>query len=222
MKKIVIFLFASILTVSLFAQNEKYVRNMEKAIQQLDTTKTIEGLQRLANQFERIAAVEKTEWLPAYYQAYSQLQIASLYMNNGQADQLPTYLDAAQAAMDMAKKVAPKESEVHALQGYIYMARIWGNAMVNGPKFSPMAHLAFGTAQQLNPDNPRADFLRGQMYFFTPAFWGGGAEAAQPLLQAASKKFAAYEAPSSIHPLWGAEQNTYLLEQANSQLAEKK
>ena len=51
------------------AQNEKFVKAMEALVPAVDTTRSPEGLNELANSFERIANAEKTQWLPFYYAA---------------------------------------------------------------------------------------------------------------------------------------------------------
>lgn len=218
MKKLSLIIIACIISLTSFAQNEKYLGSMGKALGEMATAKTSETIQLAANKFERIATAEKGEWLPLYYHAFCNMRMAGMAMGK-QSDQLETYLDLAQASLDKAKKIAPNESEIHALQGYVYTGRIWPNPQVNGAKFSPMAQIAFGKAKQLNPSNPRAHFLQGQLTLFTPSFWGGGAANALPILETAEANFAQYEKPSEIHPDWGREENKAMLDKAKAELA---
>ncbi len=214
MKKTIVILFTLLLSSITFAQNEKYVASMEKALKQMEAAKSMEDLQQTANLFERISNAEQTEWLPAYYNALSNIRLAAQAMENGEADKIGAFSDKAQTALDHCLTLVPKESEVYALQGFIFTSRIWADPMNGGAQFSPKAHEAFGKAIAMNPNNPRAYFLRGQLVFYTPEFWGGGPKNAYKDLVAADELFQKYEKPSSIHPNWGKEGNAYHLKKA--------
>lgn len=221
MKNISLFVLLLSFSSILFAQNEKYVQAMEKALAQLDTTQSVEGLQKLANTFERIAMNEKSEWLPNYYHAYCNMMIATAKM---QAQDLPTciaHLDKAQTALDAAMLLAPQDAEIITLQGYIYQGRIWENPMVKGAEFSPKIQQTLQTAIAMNPENPRPYYLMGQQLLFTPEFYGGGAKAALSWLEKAEAKFVTYQAPTKLHPNWGKGANNYMLQNARTTLEKK-
>lgn len=219
-KSIVIAVFLAV-TGFAFAQSAQYTAAMTKNIAALDAAESTEDLQKVANAFARIAANESSEWLPAYYQAYSHIILA---IANMQADDMATcqsHLDQAQKILDGAMKIAPKESELHVLQGYVFQGRIWEDAMNKGPEFTPKVMQSLQTAMALNEENPRAYHLMGQQLYHTPEFFGGGAKAALPMLEKAAARFASYEAPSDLHPTWGEPTNTALMENAQKQLAKK-
>lgn len=221
MKNAILFTILIFFNGILFAQNAKYTQAMEKAIAQLDTTQSTEGLQKLANTFERIAQNEKKKWLPAYYQAYCNMMIA---MNKMQAQDITTciaHVDKAQAALDIAVNIAPKESEIITLQGYIYQGRIWENPMVKGAEYSPKIQQALQTAIELNPENPRPYYIMGQQLLYTPEFYGGGAKAALPWLEKAATKYENYKIISTLHPSWGKGANNYMLENARKAATDK-
>ena len=137
-----------------------------------------------------------------------------------QKKQIPeslAHVEKAQVAIDKAKEMAPEESDVWAMQGYIYQGRIWENPMVKGAEFSPLSHQALDKAITLNPENPRAFFLKGQNLLFTPVFYGGGPETALPLLQKANEKFTTFKPASPLHPNWGLEQTEWLIKTAEQQ-----
>src|SRR6476619_5575761 len=73
MKHVFVFLIAMISALLLNAQSEKYVGAMKKNIAELDSAHDATHLSELANNFERIADAEKTQWLPYYYAAYCQV-----------------------------------------------------------------------------------------------------------------------------------------------------
>lgn len=221
MKKIILFISLLVANGILFAQSEKYTKAMEKALAQLDTTKTLDGWQKSANTFERIAMNEKGEWLPAYYNAYCNMMLALQNMQLQKMDVCTAHLDKAQAALDAAIALAPQESEVITLQGFIYQGRIWENPMVKGAEYSPKVQQALQTAIGINNENPRPYYLMGQQLLFTPDFYGGGAKAALPWLEKAEAKFANYKPASNLHPNWGKESNNYMLENAKKAAADK-
>lgn len=192
---------------------------MESNVAKLDQPPTTEGIQPLANAFERIANAEKDEWLPHYYTAYCNIQLALAAMNKQETDKVAGYNDKAQAALDKAKELKHDESEVLAMQGYIYMARIWENMMVNGAIYGPKANAEWEKAMEANPDNPRPYALYGQSTYFTPEFFGGGAAAALPYFQKAAEKFETFKPESSIHPDWGLVANQYFMKQIEEKAA---
>lgn len=204
-----------------FAQSGQYTAAMTKNIAALRNAENIEDFQKAANAFARIAANESDQWLPAYYQAYSHIMVAVANMQKQDMKTCQAHLDEAQTVLDGAMKIAPKESELHVLQGYVYQGRIWEDAMNKGPEFTPKVMQALQTAMALNAENPRAYYLMGQQLFHTPEFFGGGAKTALPMLEKAAAKFTSYEAPSELHPGWGEGINAALLEEAKKQLANK-
>ena len=61
MKKFLLSMLVSLAVLASFAQsNEKFVKAMEQKLAGFDTVRSNEGLQELANSFERIAEAEKT------------------------------------------------------------------------------------------------------------------------------------------------------------------
>ena len=216
-----VFLFV-LFSISIQAQSAKYEKAMKQGLEQLNTAQSIEDFQQAANHFERITSVEETQWLPAYYFAYSHMMMATLNMQEQQMSTCQAHLDQAQAILDKTMKIAPDESELFALQGFIYQGRIWEDPQSKGAQFSPLSHEVLDKAIQLDPENPRAYYLKGQVVFYTPEFWGGGAENALPLLEKALEKFNAAKAENGLSPVWGKGTNAYLLKSAQETIAAKK
>lgn len=190
-----------------------YEKIMGENLQKMYTAQSIEQLTDVANQFERIAAKESGQWLPAYYQAYSyvwMLQINNSLPNNEKSK----ILDKAQVVLDGLKKRFDKESEVFALQGLVYQMRISDEG--SAYELSMKADEAFSIAVKLNPDNPRALYLKGCNVFYTPELFGGGPAKAKPILEKAQNLFAANKAENSLLPAWGKEHCAYMLEQCVS------
>lgn len=200
-----------------YGQSAQYRSAMEQGLRQFNEAASPETMLAAANHFERIANAETTDWLAPYYQALCRIMLATQAMNEADMTSCVAHLDQAQAALDRAKTLAPNQSEVLALQGFIYTGRIWPDPQALGAQFSQLAHESFEKAKALDPANPRAYYLQGQLVFFTPAFWGGGAKAALPLLRQAAEKFSGFQPADPLYPTWGQAANAGLLTQAEGQ-----
>jgi len=76
MKKLFLTTLILFITVALFAQSEKYTAAMKKNLEGLDSgMRNPASLLIVANNFERIATAEKTQWLPYYYAALAQINM---------------------------------------------------------------------------------------------------------------------------------------------------
>lgn len=213
MKKLSILLIALFLGFASFAQSSKYEQAMTKALTMLDTANAIKTFQKVSNQFERIAAAEPNEVWPNYYVAYSSVKIA-LRLMGSDIEQMMAMADKAQAALDLALALEPNNSELVAMQGYVLHVRVWGDPQANGPTYAPKAQAILEKAIALDANNPRAYHLIGQNLFFTPAFWGGGADNAKPFLEKAATQYASFQSDDVLAPTWGAEWNADLLKRA--------
>ena len=62
---------AILFTVQVTAQSDKYVKAMEAKIAEMNKASTSAAWQDVGNAFQRIGEAEKTQWLPFYYAAVS-------------------------------------------------------------------------------------------------------------------------------------------------------
>ncbi len=207
MKKQVSVLLAIGLTFFATAQNPKYISVMEKNIAILDTAKSTEQLQNLANTFERIAGHEKTEWLPDYYAAYCYV----MQTRNTKGDAIDTYCDKAETFINKADSINPNNSEIYALKAQIASARIGINPMMRGQKYGTQSAAFLDKAKQLDATNPRPWVLEGESKFFTPPAFGGGKNKAKPAFEKAITLYETFKPASSIHPNWGKKEADYFL-----------
>jgi hypothetical protein len=209
MKKVILSISLMALASLMFAQNQQYYQTMGQNLQLFSTAQTVQDWQNIANQFERIANAEKKEWLPLYYAAQSTIFMAFAEQDKSKVDQ---YLDGAQKFIDRAFEIAPKESELHVLQGMLHQARIGVDMMARGMQYSQLATASFEIAKAINAENPRIYYLEGQSIYYTPEQFGGGKKNALPLFQQAKEKFDKFVTVSPISPNWGKESNQKLLE----------
>lgn len=199
-----------LLLVSLtsFAQSEKYQLAMGKGLQLLQSAKSPDEFAAAANHFERIARAENTQWLPSYYASYCNL-IAGLV---GKKENMDPLLDKALGQIAKADSLSAGNSEIYTVRGYIEFMKMSIDPM-NRMSFMKSAAASLDKAIALNPENPRPYLVKGQNLFYTPAAFGGGKEAAKPLLEKAAAKFGTFKPDSSMAPNWGKERNNELLAQ---------
>jgi hypothetical protein len=214
MKKLLIGLFA-LLTTAINAQNPKYVAAMEQLVQQLDSSKSISELQSINNAFERVAVMNPAEWLPLYYQSFANIQLGMRQEQNNSKDE---YYDKAEALISKADSVKPNNSEIYVLKALIMSMKISVDPSTRGQKYGMQASMLNTKAIDLDKNNPRAYYLRGQGLMYTPAQFGGGADKALPVLQEAMEKFRTFTPSSSIMPNWGKERAAEALERCKNQV----
>ena len=201
MKTIGISFLLTILSLSVFSQND-YEKAMLDAVNQYNSAYSASDIQASAQQFERIAEVETDKWLPPYYASVAYCMLA---FRNEDPKEKEAYTTKAQEFCDKAMENAPKESEVHALQGMIYQAIIGVDPQNNGQSYSAKANGSFQTAMQLDPKNPRPLYLQAIQVMYTPEQYGGGAKVALPMFEHAMQLFESFEPESPIYPNWGKE-----------------
>jgi tetratricopeptide (TPR) repeat protein len=207
-KHILLIAVAILVAINAFAQQGNYEAAIGQNLEHMRAAKTLEEYQQVANLFERIAAAEQKEWLPAYYASLTYINMTNREQDGDKKDQL---LDKAQQHLDKAMKLTPKESELHVLQGLLHLTRINVSPMARGMKYSGLATESFEKAKALNPENPRAYYMLGSTKFNTPKMFGGGPEAAKPYLAAAKDKYAQAKPASPIAPAWGEKATEQLL-----------
>lgn len=189
-----------------------YETTMKANLQKLGEAKTLADYTALASQFERIANAEKTKWQPGYYAVLCYLNAVTMLQLS--EDEKTAQLDKAQPIMDNLKKNFKNESEVFALQGFLYEMRIMG--MASAMKYSPLATEVLEEAEKMNPANPRVYYLQGMNIFHTPKAFGGGKEKAKPLFEKAAVLFESVKPATALDPTWGAEYNKRMIEQCNA------
>lgn len=166
MKTTTLFLLLFI-SISTLANDKKYFEQMGKQIQAVYTAKSMEEYQQAINALDRIGNAEKTKWEPYYYSAFGNIMIAANLVEGTKKD---SYLDQALAAITKGKELAPSESELVALEGFVQMIRITADPATRGQQYSGLAMQTFGKALGMNPNNPRAMSLMAQMQLGTARF----------------------------------------------------
>lgn len=203
--KTILFFLALIISMPVLSNDDKYFSQMGKQIQAVYTAKSLEEYQQAINALDRIGNAEKTKWEPFYYSAFGNIMIATNWAEGSKKD---TYLDLALAAINKGKELAPGESELVALEGFVHMIRITADPASRGQQYSGLAMQTFGKALGMNPKNPRAMSLLAQMQFGTAQFFNQApTEACETARKAATIFESAVESENPLAPRWGKEMN---------------
>jgi hypothetical protein len=218
MKKLIVAIVMLSCTIGVMAQSEKFQKAMEQNIAGIDTVRSVDGWKDLGNTFQRIGDAEKTQWLPYYYAALSQVMIGySIAGANGGmggfADKTDPVADQAEQLLNKAQELGKENSEIYCLRKMIASLRLMADPMNRYQTALPAATEALERAKALNPENPRVYLLEAQDKFYTPEQYGGSKTEAKVLFETAMKKYEAFKPDSPIHPQWGKNQAEYFLSQ---------
>ncbi|CAM1374485.1 hypothetical protein [Tenacibaculum xiamenense] len=201
MKNIII----ALVILTSFAVNgqSSYEKGMEKAFALWGENKTTEAAQL----FERIAKVEKDNWLPPFYVAT--IEILGSFGLKDEA-KLEAKLKKAQEFLDEATSLSENNPEIIITQALLNTAYIAFDGQRYGMSLSTKNIILYAEAEKLAPKNPRvilgkAEWDMGSAAFFNQPIdpYCKNVEKAMELLKT--------DKPEKYHPRWGKERGEQLL-----------
>lgn len=199
------------MSLTAFAQAD-YEKIMSDKIAKLETTRSTDEFQALANDFDRIGKKETNQWLPSYYAALAYLQKGRMQMQSGKMSELSINADIADKYLDQAEAIAGKDnSEIHLLRKMAYSLKMMENPaeryMTDGMK----AMEELKKAETLDPNNPRVALIKAEDTYFTPEQYGGSKEKGIEQFKTALEKFNAFKPKTALDPNWGKAEAEYFL-----------
>lgn len=201
MKRTILLMIAMTIFTTSFSQSDRYMGAMKKNMDAIDTSfRNPTDLVALANNFERIANAEKTQWLPYYYAAFCQVNAGYVDKDKTKSD---AYADKATDLINRADSLSPKNSEIACIKSMIASCHMMVNPMQRFMEYGQEVSAYMDEAITLDPTNPRPYYLKGLGLKYTPEQFGGGCATAKPLLQTAIEKYETFKPASDIHPGWG-------------------
>ena len=183
---------------SLVSAQGQFEQGMGKAFQLWDEGKNTEA----SAMFERIAAAEKTSWLPNYYVALVNTTTA---FGTKDKEQISLLLDKAQNALDVELIKTPNNAELLVMQALIHTAWIAFDPMTNGQKLSGTVMELYAKAEALAPENPRAVFGKAEFEIGGAKFWGKDTKPMCAQIEKAIGLFATFKPETPFSPKWGLE-----------------
>ncbi len=186
---------------------------MSKNISMLDSAIQKGNLDALANNFERIADAEKTQWLPYYYAAYCTVMSSLMQQDKSKSDAIA---DKAEVLITKAEGLAGKEnSEIDVVKSMIASSHMMVDPQSRYMKYGAASSGYITKAEQLDPTNPRPVLLEGEAKFYTPEAFGGGKDVAKPILEKALAMFDNFKPAGDLYPTWGKSTVQYFLSMTN-------
>ena len=178
----------------------------------LNGAKTTEQFLEAAFYFKQMTDQLPEQWLAYYYAGLAYLKASQTALDSKYKDDL---IDKAQPMIDKAFAIRSGESELHALQAFLYQTRLQVNPEVRALNYSQKADASLKKAMAANPSNPRAYMLIGYNTYYTPVLFGGGPKKALPLFLKAREKYNVFKPELPYLPSWGATENQQMIRKCN-------
>ncbi|WBV59302.1 hypothetical protein PFY12_09545 [Chryseobacterium camelliae] len=210
MKKYMLSAALSCVSIITFAQ-AGYEKIMTEKIAKIETCKTVDDFQTLANDFQRIGDKEKGKWLPNYYAAFSYIQKGRVLMRDGKMESLDEAADQAQKFVDAAGSTEKDNSEIHLLQKMIFSLKMMVNPQQRYMTYGMQAAEELKNAEKFDAANPRVALIKAEDVYFTPEQYGGSKTKGLELFKQALEKFNAYKPKTVLDPNWGKSEAEYFL-----------
>ena len=181
---------------SVVSAQTQFDQGMQKALQTWKNGNSKEALV----QFEKIASVEKTNWLPNYY---------IVLINTTQAfeekdkTKMESLLNAAQKAQDVCNELAMDNTEVLVLQAMIHTAWIVYDPMINGQRLSGDVMYILNKAYKIAPENPRVVFQKASFEIGLAQYFGQDTKPMCAQIEKSIELFATFKPETAFHPSWG-------------------
>ena len=181
---------------SVVSAQTQFDQGMKKALQTWKDGNSKEALV----QFEKIASVEKTNWLPNYYIV---LINATQAFEEKDKTKMESLLNAAQKAQDVCNELAQDNPEVLVLQAMIHTAWIVYDPMINGQRLSGDVMYILNKANKIAPENPRVVFQKASFEIGLAQYFGQDTKPMCAQIEKSIELFATFKPESAFHPSWG-------------------
>jgi hypothetical protein len=149
---------------------------------------------------ERIAAAEKSNWLPNYYVALINTTEA---FNPANKEKVPAMIIKAQDAIDNATLISPNNDEIMVVQAMLYTVILIQDPMTNGVKYTGLVMEEYGKALAINPNNPRAVFSKAEFEIGSAKYWGTDTKPMCAQIEKSIGLFANFKPETPFSPKWG-------------------
>ena len=183
---------------SLLSAQTKFEENMTKSLSLWEEGKPTEA----AALMERIAAVEKANWLPNYYVALINITEG---FNPANKDKVAAMLEKSQSALDQASSISVNNPEIMVAQALLYTVMIVQDPMTNGMKYSPIVMDIYSKAQLIAPENPRVVFSKADFEIGGARWTGADVNKLCLEIERSITLFKDFKSEVPFYPDWGLE-----------------
>ena len=181
---------------SILTAQTQYEQGMGKAMELWGQRKDTEAVAT----FERIASVEKTNWLPDYYIAF--ICTIDVFASKDK-EKNPALIAKAQDAIDNATAISPNNTEIMVVQAMLYTAILVQDPMTNGQKYGALAMEEYNKALIIDPNNPRVIFSKAEFEIGGAKYWGTDIKPMCAAIAKSIELFAKFKPETQFHPSWG-------------------
>lgn len=188
--------FIAILICGIVTAQTSFEKEMNSALQAWKQGKSAESV----TQFEQIALLEKTNWLPNYYIAL--INITQAFSEQDKTKML-LLIESAQKAQDVCNSLALENPEILVIQAMIHTANIVYDPMTNGQKLSGDVMYILNKAYKIAPENPRVVFQKASFEIGMAQYFGQDSKPMCAQIEKAIELFATFKPETAIHPSWG-------------------
>ena len=185
-----------VLIATIAVAQDQYTKGMQKAFLLWGEGKPMEA----SNMFERISAVEKDNWLPAYYTAQVNTVIS---FGEKDKDRLERQLKKAQDFVDKAAAISPSNPEILVQQAMIHTAYVAFDGVTYGGMLSPEILGLYNKALAIAPNNPRVVFSKAEWDMGTAKYFGQDTTPFCAEVERSLELFATFKPASAFYPNWG-------------------
>jgi hypothetical protein len=188
----------ALFVASVVSAQGQFEQGMGKALQTWKEGKPAEAVAQL----ERIASVEKTNWLPNYYIAL--INTTQAFREQDKTKML-SLIESAQKAQDVCNDLAMDNPEVLVMQAMIHTASIVYDPMTNGQKLSGDVMYILNKSYKIAPENPRVVFQKASFEIGMAQYFGQDTKPMCAQIEKAIELFATFKPETALHPSWGLE-----------------
>lgn len=198
MKKLIL-CTAIIISGFALAQQGRFEEGMGRAMQLWSEGKDKEA----SDMFERIAAAEKSSWLPNYYVA---LVNTTASFKTRDKEMISALLNKAQSALDVELVKDVNNAELMVMQAMIDTGWVVYDPMTNGMKLSGKIMETYGKALAIAPENPRAVLGKAQFEIGGAKYFGTDIKPMCAEIDRAIELFSKFNPETPFSPKWGLDQ----------------
>ena len=153
--------------------------------------------------FERIAAAEKTSWLPNYYIALISTTEA---FNPKNKENLTPLLAKANSALDVELAKTPNNPELLVVQAMAMTALLASDPMTYGMTMSPKIGGMYIKASMIAPQNPRVVLNKARFEMGGAKWTGADVKKICADIERSRELFVNFKPETAFSPKWGADQ----------------
>ncbi len=186
----------TLFVVSIVTAQTSFEQGMGTALKTWQEGKPTEAIAQL----ERIATVEKTNWLPNYYIAL--INTTQAFEEKDKTKML-SLIEAAQKAQDVCNELALDNPEVLVMQAMIHTASIVYDPMTNGQKLSGDVMYILNKAHKIAPENPRVVFQKASFEIGMAQYFGQDTKPMCAQIEKSIELFSTFKPETALHPNWG-------------------